>query len=147
MCSFYVILFVSLFGHLETNLPELVNEFHQLNSEKTEEIFIQKYENFEDPSILAYVYALKMKQASYTLNPYTKLKIFNNSKKALNKLITENTTNIHLRYIRLMLQEKTPKILGFNNFITSDKAFLLKKMKIKDETDYLDKYIYKNTSL
>ena len=77
----------------------------------------------------------------------TKLKVFNQNKKLLNSLINQNESNVHLRYIRLLAQEKAPSFLGYNEHIKEDKAFLKKILDTKDATDYLDTYIKANTSL
>ncbi len=130
-----------------TTIKEVVNEFHELNTEDAEVVFIDKYKNSSNPSIIAYVIAMEMKQAEYIFNPVTKLKIFKKSKNNLNVLIEENPNDVHLRYIRLVLQENTPGILGYNDFIEEDKLFLKNKMTIVDDSDYLDLYIDKNTSL
>jgi hypothetical protein len=130
-----------------SNVSEVVKEYHELKTKTSEFVFIKKYKQSLDPSVLAYLYAIEMKQAKYCGNPLKKLKIFNTIKKKLITLIEENPNNIHLRYIRLVLQEKTPSLLGFNKKIEEDKSFLKEKLKIVDESDYLDFYIQKNTSL
>ncbi|OIQ21096.1 MAG: hypothetical protein BM557_04895 [Flavobacterium sp. MedPE-SWcel] len=127
--------------------PSYVQEFHDLKDRKTEQQFIDKYQNSTDESVQAYIIALRMKKAKYTWNPLKKISIFKRQKKALNKLIVKNPNNIHLRYIRLLLQEKTPKILGYNKNIADDKEKILYWVQKKDSTDYLDEYIIKNTSL
>lgn len=125
----------------------VVSEFHNLDTKKSEKLFIKNYKSSHNPSILAYVIAIEMKQAEYSINPFSKLKTFNRSKKKLNKLIINYPENIHLRYIRLVIQEKTPRILGYNKYIKEDKHFLNLKLGIIDESDFLDSYIYNNTSI
>lgn len=127
--------------------PEFVIDFHKLSSEVSENSFLKEYQNSDDPSVLAYVIAVKMKQVEYYANPLTKLRVFNAAKKELNNLINENPDNVHLRYMRLVIQEKTPKILGYINFIEEDKNFIRGKLAIKDSSDYLDKFIKQNTSI
>lgn len=130
-----------------TNIKEIVEEFHAAETRESEDAFVENYEQSSQPSILAYVCALEMKRAEYKVNPFSKLKIFNRAKKKLDSLVQSNPTDIHLRYIRLMLQEKTPSILGYNDNIEEDKIFLTKKLDVLDDSDYLDIYIHKNTSL
>jgi hypothetical protein len=139
-------LFFSFFM-MSTNIKEVVEEFHSLETRESEDIFVENYTKSSQPSILAYVCALEMKQAEYSYNPFSKLKIFKRTKKKLDSLVQSNPTNVHLRYIRLMLQEKTPSILGYNDDIEEDKMFLTKKLEILDDSDYLDLFIHKNTSL
>ena len=127
--------------------PNYVTDFHNLKNKKEEIDFIFKYQKEKNSSAMAYVIAAEMKQAEYALNPISKLSIFNKNKEKLNNLINVDNTNIHLRYIRLLLQEKTPSFLGYNKHIDEDLNFLKEKIKIEDSTDYLDSFILKNTSL
>lgn len=136
-----------LFLYSASSLSNIVVEFHELNSKTKEEAFIAKYKSSSEASVLGYVYAIEMKQIEYSYNPITKIKDFNSIKDKLNSLVAKYPANVHLRYIRLVIQEKTPSILGYKNFIEADKKVLNEKLKIKDESDYLDTYIYKNTSL
>jgi len=126
---------------------EVVEEFHAAKTQKSEEEFLNKYGSSAEPSVLAYVCALEMKQAEYSFNPMTKLKIFNHSKKKLDSLIELNPSNIHLRYIRFVLQEKAPSLLGYKDNIEQDKKFLKQLLDVSDDTDFLDIYIYNNTSI
>ncbi len=126
--------------------PEFVTLFHELNNKQEEEFFINSYKDSSVDAI-AYVIALEMKKAEYTISPWNKLKIFRTQKKRLNLLIDRNPKNIHLRYVRLVLQEQTPSFLGYNENITEDKNILELMMSQEDSTDYLDKYITQYTSL
>jgi hypothetical protein len=139
------LIFISLFS--SANIKEVVEEFHTLETRESEDVFIENYNQSSHPSILAYVCAIEMKEAEYKFNPFSKLKIFKHTKKKLDSLIQTNPTDVHLRYIRLILQEKTPSILGYNDNIDEDKLFLTSKLEILDDSDYLDLYIHKNTSL
>lgn len=128
--------------------PQVVmEEFHQLNSEKEEIVFIDKYVKDSNPSVQAYVCAIEMKQAEYSFNPVRKLSVFNKAKKKLNLLIVTNPKNIDLRYIRLFIQEQTPRFLGYKDRIEEDKKFLKTKIKAKEISKKLEAYIYNNTSL
>ncbi|HFS67906.1 MAG TPA: hypothetical protein ENK67_06800 [Flavobacteriia bacterium] len=127
--------------------PNFIKEFNNLKGEKSDLIFIKKYENSTKICVEAYVVAVKMRQAKYKWNPIKKMAILNKYKNQLDSLIVQYPKNIHLRYVRLLIQEKAPKILGYNKNITEDKKILQIEMKQKDSTDYLDKYIFKNTSL
>ncbi|MFD0963994.1 hypothetical protein [Pseudofulvibacter geojedonensis] len=140
-------LIISFLMSFYNNEPIYVKEFHELNSKKKELEFIEKYHNNTDVSIIAYVVSIEMKQAKYKFFPWDKLKIFNDGKLKLEELILDNPNNIHLRYVRLLIQENTPSFLNYNSSIKKDKDFINKLLLIEDSTDYLDKYILKNTSL
>ena len=125
---------------------DIVSDFHKLNTKQEEALFIETYKNHSiDAS--AYIVALEMKKAQYTILPWRKWSIFQTQKESLNQLIKRYPQNIHLRYIRLVLQEQTPAFLGYNEFIEEDKNFLQYKLQEKDITDYMDIYITNNTSL
>lgn len=125
----------------------VVKEFHELASKKEEAVFIKKFKQKSDPTIQAYVCAVEMKQAEYHFNPIVKLKIFNSTKNKLELLITKHPNNTDLRYIRLMLQERIPRFLGYRTSIEKDKSFLFSKIKAKQISKEFKYYIYKNTSL
>ncbi|WP_422359320.1 hypothetical protein [Reichenbachiella sp.] len=125
----------------------VVHEFHLLETREEELAFIDKYQDDSDPTKLGYVCAVEMKQAEYGINPIFKYKTFVTVKQKLDELIEANPTNVHLRYVRLLLQESTPKILGYNENIEEDKCILTEILEVNDESDLLDDYIYKNTSL
>jgi hypothetical protein len=124
-----------------------IKEFHQLKSEEEEVFFVEKYSKDKAPSVQAYVCAVEMKQAEYTFNPITKLKIFKRNRKKLDSLLSKHPQNIDLHYIRLLLQERTPSILGYNDSIKEDKLFLLTKIETQEVSKELQVYIYNNTSL
>ena len=128
-------------------LNEVIDQFHNLDDEAKESLFIEKYETSKDVSIQGYIAVLEMKKAQYVFNPFSKLRIFKQSKKKLNSLIEENPKNVHLRYIRLMVEERTPAFLGYNTNIEEDKKFLVNVLSLEDESDFMDSLIYKNTAL
>ncbi len=127
--------------------PDFVKDYHILRSKNDELNYISKYKKYKKASIVGYVVSLKMKQAKYKFLPWDKMMVFNKQKNNLEKLIKENPNNIHLIYIRLIIQENTPRLLGYFSNIESDKKILNQFLIKKDSTDYLDKYIFKNTSL
>ena len=143
-----MILLSLFFSLIVQNQPidEVVVSFHALANKKAETTFIKRYENSQNADILGYVYALKMKRSKYSFNPYVKIRNFIEVRKKLKQLIEKNPNSIHLRYIRLLLQESTPEILGYKDSIEEDKMYLSKLLQNK-ETNYLSQYIYKNTSL
>jgi len=145
MTSIYLILLLSF--DFNTDVKEVVKEYHELTSEVSEISFIHKYHGSKDASVMAYVTSIAMKQAEYSKNPLRKLQLFQENKKILNQLIDTHRTNIHLRYVRLLSQENTPFFLGYNENITEDKLFLKNILEVEDETDYLDYFIRANTSL
>ncbi len=140
-----VILFVYTVFFL--NITEVQEEFHRLNNEDEELTFIEKYHGDLNPSVQAYICAVEMKQAEYRFNPMSKLRIFKKTKNKLEELILKNPKNIDLRYVRLLLQEKTPELLGYKDNIQEDKLFLQKELSLNNISKDLELYIHKNTSI
>jgi hypothetical protein len=138
-----VFLYISLFN----DVPDFVNEFHTLNSKEDELNYILKYNNSKDVSTKGYVISLRMKQAKYKFFPWEKMSIFSCEKEKLEVLIKENPDNLHLRYLRLVIQENTPRLLNYYSSIDKDKLLINQFLLKKDKTDYLDQYIKNNTSL
>lgn len=129
------------------DVPDFVNEFHASKSKQDELNFIKKYSNSKNVSTIGYVISLKMKQAKYKFFPWEKMSIFITERDKLEKLIETNPDNLHLRYLRLVIQEKTPRILNYFSSIDKDKLMINQFLLKKDKTDYLDQYIINNTSL
>ena len=129
------------------SLQDFVEEFHALKLEKTELKFIEKYKSSKSVAVKAYVYAVQMKQAEHTMNPIKKIKIFKKYKNQFDALIKANPTNVHARYMRLVIQEKMPSFMGYNNFIAEDKKILKRYLSGSSKKTYLEQYIKKNTSL
>ncbi len=129
----------------EVLLENCVKEYHNLNGQEEEEAFILRYNN-KNENYQAYVVALQLKKAEYTALPWKKLSIFNKGKKRLNALIAKHPNNIHLRYIRLFIQEHVPSILGYNDCIKEDKTFI-QQLLDSNQNNYLHHYISKHTSL
>ncbi len=129
------------------SLQQVVQEFHALKTEKAELHFVSKYQNSKNVSIKAYVLAVQMKQAEHTMNPISKIKIFRKYKNKFDALIKLNPKNVHARYMRLVIQEKMPAIMGYNGSIQKDKKVLRVYFSEHAESNYLINLIKKNTSL
>ncbi|CAM1370198.1 hypothetical protein [Tenacibaculum xiamenense] len=132
---------------MSNEVPEYVLDYHKADTKEKELVFINKYKSSDKISIKGYVVSLQMKQAKHKFFPWKKLAVFNQGKKKLETLIKENPNNTDLRYLRLVIQENIPAILNYKSSIKIDKEFLSQKLKEADNSDYLDFYIKKNTSL
>ncbi len=128
-------------------IPEYIVEYHQIKTKEEELNFIEAYRDSENISLQGYVISLEMKQAKYMFSPIKKYSTFNRSRTRIENLILKNPNNVDLRYIRLVIQENVPLVLGYKSSIKEDKVFLIAKMKVNDRSDYLDAYIKKNTTL
>lgn len=72
----------------------------------------------------AYYASLVMKEAKFAISPFTKLERFNKGKDLLEACISQNKTNAEYRFLRLMVQENAPSILGYDGAIQQDSQLI-----------------------
>ncbi len=68
----------------------------------------------------AYLGAIKMKRASQLKTLADKSKMFKAGKELLETAISLDHTNVEFRFLRLIIQENAPAILGYSDSITAD---------------------------
>lgn len=72
----------------------------------------------------AYLGAIGMKTAEFQKSAGDKLKKFKEGKVLLEKAIQSHPNNVEYRFLRLMIQENAPKILGYNSNIKEDVSLI-----------------------
>ena len=77
----------------------------------------------------AYTGALTMKKAGYVSGVGRKLRVFKEGSKELEAAIAHNKTNVEYRFLRLMIQEHAPGILGYNDELETDSEYIRKSFK------------------
>ena len=70
--------------------------------------------------------ALLMKKAGLGGSPTKKLSLFKEGHKKLEASIHREPANAEFRFLRLMIQEHAPGILGYKNDLTADSDFIRK---------------------
>ena len=78
----------------------------------------------------AYQGALLMKKAGAIVNKKQKLETFKSGKHKLEAALQKDSTNTEYHFLRLMMQENAPKILGYHHDIQMDSAHICKNFKI-----------------
>jgi hypothetical protein len=73
----------------------------------------------------AYIGALTMKKSSQLSALKEKLEVFKIGHSLLEKEISSQPGNIEYRFLRLVIQEKSPKILKYNSNIEEDKSMVI----------------------
>ena len=73
--------------------------------------------------------ALIMKKASFSATPDKKLSLFKSGHKKLEAAIYQDSANAEFRFLRLMVQEHAPRILGYKNEIKIDSDYIRKSYK------------------
>lgn len=77
----------------------------------------------------AYVGALLMKKADLIQGPGKKLSVFKEGHELLERAINEDKSNAEYRFLRLIIQENAPKILGYNNEVKTDSVYILENIE------------------
>ena len=97
----------------------------------------------------AYIGALTMKKAQFMKTPKEKATIFKAGKESLESAIASSTSNGEYRFLRLVIQENSPKILKYNSDIEEDVAIIVSKYKELDPIvrKFIKKYAEKSEHL
>ena len=73
----------------------------------------------------AYIGALTMKKSSHLTALKAKIDLFKQGHLLLENEISAHPTNTEYRFLRLVIQEKAPKILKYNTNMEEDKAIII----------------------
>lgn len=80
----------------------------------------------------AYQGAAQMKKAGLSGQPAEKLNLFKIGHQQLEQAIKKDSINPELRFLRLIIQENSPKILNYHNNLSQDATYLRKNYKMLD---------------
>ncbi len=96
---------------------------------------IEKLEKIKKtPIVKAYIGALYIKKAGFLKVPKEKLDVFKQGQELLDNEIQLQPNNVEMRFVRLMMQEQTPKVLNYKNNINEDKKKIVQNFgKIDSE--------------
>lgn len=81
------------------------------------------------PQKIAYEGALLMKKAGIVSGPKKKLDLFKDGHKKLEGVIEKDTANTEFRFLRFMIQEHAPGILGYKKELEKDKLYIKNNYK------------------
>lgn len=99
----------SFFKSFRSNSIEIItNEINTLESVKPS--------TYRD----AFLGAITMKKANFMKTPKDKIVIFKKGGELLEKSISKEPKNGEFRFLRLVIQENSPKFLGYNTKISED---------------------------
>jgi|SRR5688572_10962090 len=82
----------------------------------------------------AYLGALHMKKAGLSGQTSEKLRLFKAGHFQLESAIKKDPRNPELRFLRLMIQENSPKILKYHDQLSEDASYLRENYKKLDES-------------
>lgn len=101
------------------------------------------FETTKKPIYQAFYAVGNFFMAKHSDNPINKYSYFNKGKKMLEDAVKKEPNNVEIRMMRYISQEKTPKFLGYNENMNSDKEFILKNFKNSDDENlvsFIKKY-------
>lgn len=73
--------------------------------------------------------ALMMKKAELIKGASQKLKEFNAGRKKLENVISLHPDNVEFRFLRLMIQEKAPKMLKYDKQLEEDRQYIVQHFR------------------
>lgn len=94
-----------------------------------------------------YAGGVTMLMAKSTANPFSKMEYFKEGKKLLEDAISNNKSDIELRFLRFAIQENLPAILGYNENLEEDKSYIMKYLPMLDKLELrraIAKYMIKS---
>lgn len=90
--------------------------------------------SIDQPEKNAYEGALLMKKAGVATKLKEKLNFFKAGHTKLESAINNNSNNIEYHFLRLVIQEKSPKILKYKSEIINDKNIIISSFKTLSPT-------------
>jgi uncharacterized protein (DUF305 family) len=93
------------------------------------QLTLLKTANVPEKEKQAYEGALTMKKAGIVKGPSKKLSLFKDGHKKLEEAIQKDSANAEFRFLRLMIQEHAPGILGYKKEIPKDSQYIRKSYK------------------
>jgi hypothetical protein len=116
---------------IPSDLINMRAEFEKAsNNEQLANTFLFKLNQLPNLSLVQQGYkgAITMVSAKFAFNPFAKFDLFNTGKTILTNALLKDNNNIELRFIRFSIQSNTPSFLQYNQYINSDKQFLLNQL-------------------
>ena len=103
--------------------------------------FLELHSKNDDEVKKGYQAVIWFLWADYHWSPVKKWKCFSKGKDSLDELISANRDNVELRFLRLTIQDNSPKILGYNSNIEKDKDFIYSKLDEISDVDLKDRIV------
>lgn len=93
------------------------------------ELELENVDSSSSSLLLAYKGAILTLQAKFSKSKSDKKKYFKEGVSLIENAIQADDSNIEIRYLRLSVQENSPKFLGYHKNIEEDKEFILKNYR------------------
>lgn len=150
--NFLISLFLIVGIYSQTDLATVRSNFEKSeDSKENTAIFYNSLKgyNTNNNTINAYKGASSALQARYAGDRKAKKELFVSGAKEIEAAIAKEPKNIELRYIRLIIQENTPKILKYKSNLTEDKQMIMTNFdqQSKEVKEAIKRYATKKSTL
>ena len=123
--------YVHLFSQKDTGSFDRQSLYTALSSNSTakidQQLALVKQTNLTEKN--AFEGALLMKKSGMISGPGKKLSMFKEGSEKLEKAISNDSENAEYRFLRLMIQENAPSLLGYNDDIKTDSELVRRSYK------------------
>ncbi|WP_310992925.1 hypothetical protein [Aequorivita marina] len=92
----------------------------------------------DKPVLAAYKGAALTLKAKFAKGIKHKKEFFKEGVSFIEAAVKADSTNIEIRYLRMSVQENSPKILGYHKDVAEDKAFILKNYSVVSSRNLKD---------
>src|SRR5690606_37140217 len=90
---------------------------------------LAKINSSNKPVLLAYKGGVSTLKAKFAKSRSDKKEFFKEGVSLIESAVKADVSNIEIRYIRMSVQENSPRFLGYHKNIDEDKEFILKNYK------------------
>ena len=149
---FLCAILVSTFGSAQ-DLKEIRSQYLQaVNSSETTDKLDGELSNVtsnDNSTLLAYKGAILTLKAKFSKSKEEKKKYFKEGVSIIENAIKTDSSNIEIHYLRLSVQENSPKFLGYHKNVEEDKEIILKNypnISSKELKEILKDYVLKSES-
>lgn len=125
---FFITLFVSVIATAQ-DLKDIRSQYPEaeVNQEITDKLErdLANVDSENNATLLAYKGAVLTLKAKFSKSKNDKKEFFKEGVSIIENAIKADSSNIEIRYLRLSIQENSPKFLGYHKNIDNDKKFIL----------------------
>ncbi len=125
-------------NQLRNNMADIITNKNKI------EFSIQALSSSNSPTGIAYRGMLKACLASYLNSPLSKLKSFTAGRQEIEKAVYLSPQSCEIRFIRLLIQSKSPSFLFYKDNLNEDKQFILHSLKSQTLNENIRRMINSN---
>nr|WP_157536179.1 hypothetical protein [Mucilaginibacter sp. L294] len=101
-----------------------------INSSKTTDSLYRNLGSIKNRTALVtgYIGTLQALKAKHTWNPYYKIKYLNDAEKTFKNAVTNDPSNIEIRFMRFSVEHNVPGFLGYTKNLEADRTEIIKQI-------------------